>query len=204
MKTLIYLLTVAAASAQLTNGNFETGDFTGWTVFNTALGTSAITPRITLFGSSQAAEFQVGTTGDVGDGRDDQGFGMSQFVTLSEEEINISVNIAAEVCSANADAGTFDLILDGRLVDTYSFGQVYGGTVSSTLDYSGSVSAGTHEIEIEALRSYAADDCTPLQYISSVSLSQVPEPSALAFAGLAGLYLLCGCAVYKKLSWCLH
>lgn len=62
---LVLFLTLGIrAEAQLVNGNFETGDFTGWTLYNEEHGTLGVT-NIVVFDtagtgtSSQCAQFEV-------------------------------------------------------------------------------------------------------------------------------------------------
>jgi hypothetical protein len=201
LKCLLFALlftTAETAPAQLINGDFETGEFTDWTLFNTTHGGSAITPQVVQFDTagpgmpSYSAEFEVGvTSGAIGGGGLGQGSGIYQYVPLDAGQLSVSLDIAARVQCANADAGSFELLLDGTAVDSHAFGLVYGAetTLRSTLSYSGAVTAGTHEIAIETLRGYATDGCTPFQYLANISLSvtPVPEPTAtgLMFVGLA-------------------
>src|SRR4051794_15573680 len=58
------LFVAAAAAAAVVNGDFESGDLTGWTTFTTANGTLG-TPAVVSFdttgtGASRAAQFNVG------------------------------------------------------------------------------------------------------------------------------------------------
>jgi hypothetical protein len=57
-------VTLVASAAPVVNGDFETGDLTGWTTFTTANGTIG-TPAVVSFdttgtGASNAAKFNVG------------------------------------------------------------------------------------------------------------------------------------------------
>jgi hypothetical protein len=82
-----FALVPAANAAIVTNGDFATGDFTGWTLFTTAngsLGESEGLPAVTSFnvtgaGAQNAATFQVG---EVVPGSGQQGGGITQTVTL--------------------------------------------------------------------------------------------------------------------------
>ena len=64
-------VTLVASAAPVPNGDFETGDLTGWTTFTTTngtIGTPAVVPFDTTgSGASNAAEFNVGrpTTGST-------------------------------------------------------------------------------------------------------------------------------------------
>ncbi len=182
-----------SAQGQLVNGNFATGDLTGWTLFNTPNGGTS-TAQVVQFDAAgtgvptYSAEFQVGqTSGDLGGGPD-QGAGIYQDVALGSGQLSISLYIAATSQDNNGDAGTFELLLDGNVVDSDALGgiNIYQ-TIRSALSYSGTVSNGTYQIAIEMLRDYSPAPDTPYQYLSDVQLSvtPVPEPSACALASLS-------------------
>jgi hypothetical protein len=206
--SLSALLLVAAgvAQAQLVNGNFATGDLTGWTLFNTPQGGSAITPQVVLFDTAgtgapvNSAEFEVGQTSfPFGVNGNEEGAGIYQNVSLVSGQLNISLDIAASDtnpsvgATGNVDAGTFELILDGNVVASDDFGYIsVSQTLRSTLSYSGAVTAGTHEITIETLRkAETVGDDTPYQYLANVSLgvTPVPEPGMLGLLALSGILL---------------
>ena len=167
----LFLFAVAGTTqAQLVNGNFETGDLTGWTLFNTVglntshgveRGGTALAQAVPFDTAgtgvpSYGAEFEVGeTAGIVGGGGLGQGAGIYQYVPLDAGQLNISVNIAATSPGNNADAGTFELLLDGNLVARDAFGSLdVWQILRSTLSYSGTVAAGTHQIAIDMRRGY--------------------------------------------------
>jgi hypothetical protein len=197
--TVASIVATGAAQAQLINGNFATGDFTGWTLINTSNGGSALT-QVTLFDTAgtgvptYSAEFEAGeVSGGEGGGGLGQGAGISQDVLLGAGQLGISLDIAATTPGNNADAGTFELFLDGKVVASHAFGGIsVGQTLRSTLDYTGTITAGTHDIAIEILRGYGAEyPDTPFEYLANAELSgsAVPEPSAAALAafGLTAL-----------------
>src|SRR5262245_55313154 len=76
----------SAAAAQLINGGFETGDFTGWTQFDTAHGGSIATQVVSFDTAntgvpSLSASFAVGqTSGGIGGGGLGEGAGILQNV----------------------------------------------------------------------------------------------------------------------------
>lgn len=189
-----------SGNAQLINGDFATGDFTGWTQFNTPNGGSSLTQVVPfdITGTGvpvNCAEFEVGeTTGGVGGGGLGRGAGIYQNVTLGAGQLNISLDIAATSDGNNADAGTFELLLNGNSVASDAMGGIsYNQTIRSTLNYDGSISAGTYQIGIEMLRGYGTEyPNTPYQYLSNIELSvaPVPEPSGVAICGAAFLALL--------------
>jgi hypothetical protein len=205
---IVFLTVAGSTRAQLINGGFETGDFTGWTYFNTVGGstpygiegggTSAF--QVTLYDtagtgvSSDSAQFEVGeTSGIIGGGGLGQGAGIYQNVTLGAGQLNISLAIAATSSGNNADAGTFELLLDGKLVASDAFGGIsVGQTPRSTLSYSGTIAAGTHQIAVDMRRGYGTEGGdTPYEYLDNIVISgtAVPEPTTalLTFFGLAAL-----------------
>ena len=205
----LFLFAVAETTpAQLINGNFETGDLAGWALFNTVgsntpygveRGGTALAQAVSFDTTgtgapSYGAEFEVGeTAGVVGGGGLGQGAGIYQYVPLNAGQLNISVNIAATSPGNNADAGTFELLLDGDLVARDAFGGISVSQIlRSTLSYSGTVAAGTHQIAIDMRRGYGMGyGNTPYQFLDNVVLTgtSVPEPAETLFLclGLATL-----------------
>jgi hypothetical protein len=194
-----------ARAGQLVNGNFATGDFTGWTLFTTANGTNGHPPlpNVVSFdtagmGASLAAHFQVGqvvfTPGVPAGG------GLFQSVMLGTGTLNIDADIASQNISGatNVAGGIFQVLLDGVVVDTHDFGQINNGDVlRSTLHFSTAVTAGPHEIRFLMTRPFlngSSLNDTPLQYLDNARLSgtavevtAVPEPGSLALLGAGAL-----------------
>jgi hypothetical protein len=188
-----------SSQAQLVNGDFQTGDFTGWTFFTTSQGGLG-QPAVVLFDtadigtSSYSARFEVGQTNGTVTGTK-YGGGIFQNVTLGAGQLNISLDIAAESPGVNGDGGTFELVLDGSVVATHSLASMAPNQPQwSTLAYSGSVTAGVHDIEIELLRgSFLQIGETPYQYLDNIQLSGtavVPEPSTASLLLLGGIALM--------------
>jgi hypothetical protein len=191
---MVVLGGAGTAQSQLVNGNFETGDFAGWVLFNTPNGSlgGAQVIQFDTAGTgapSFSAQFEVGLRNPGYEPQ--QGGGIFQYVTLGTGQLTINVNIAAQnIGAVNIDGGTFKLLLDGTLVDSYAFGEIgiagpFGSlpeTNYSTLSYSGAVEAGTHQIAIEMLRDWLNREAdTPYQYLDNVVLggTAVPEPSGI-------------------------
>jgi hypothetical protein len=164
-----------AGAVSLTNGDFETGDLTGWTVFTTTNGTNGSgLPNVALFnttgsGASNSARFEVGSGGG----------GITQNVTLASGILNLSVDVAAFSLSNNASGGVFTLLLN-----TFDTGSMSVNTTSrNTLTSSTTVNAGIYSVGIQMTRPYGSGTGnTPYQYVDNFAISgsstatTVPEP----------------------------
>jgi hypothetical protein len=178
---LLLLLTLGIrAEAQLINGNFETGDFTGWTLYNEEHGTLGVTNIVvfeTITGTpSQCAEFEVGKSEIINGVVTGYGGGIKQEVVLNAGQLTISANIAAYHDNPvyNADGGNFVLFLDGAIIATNYFGKILAyQTMRSTLNYSGLVTSGAHEIAIAIRRPWLSTPSvpTPYQFVDNVMLT---------------------------------
>src|ERR1017187_10567273 len=96
---LALALSVSAFGSIVFNGDFGTGDLTGWTVFTTANGSNGANPlpdvvsfNTTGAGASNSAQFNVGEVSFTGI---QAGGGLIQLVTLSAGEYNFFANIGA-------------------------------------------------------------------------------------------------------------
>jgi hypothetical protein len=189
----------------ITNGDFQTGDLTGWTIYPTPTGTNgpgypiATQFDVTGGGSSYAATFNVGITSGAGGTSDYEGGGIYQTVNLAGGSVAISFDWAESDTAAqtNSSAGRLELLLDGTVIgiqpdQSISAGQVFRGNLSGT----GNVTAGSHEIRIQVTRNYyqTGDATTPFEYIDNVTVAGgtstgTPEPgsSLLILAGMGFL-----------------
>ena len=107
-------MTLVASAAPVPNGDFETGDLTGWTTFTTASGTIG-TPAVVSFdttgtGASNAAKFNVGQRRRLAG--IPQGGGIYQSVNTAAGEFDVSADVAAHLGhppSRNQSCGLFEL-----------------------------------------------------------------------------------------------
>lgn len=197
MIAVFLVLLAGQAQAFVTNGGFETGDLTGWTVFTTTSGTNgAGLPDVVLYDTNNdgtatnSARFNVGRLSDVGAR---EGGGIYQSVNLLASgtyQLEAYIGSFDNMGSGNVDGGLFELLFDGVLVDSYDFGYitlnvpeyaVLGGAVGTT--------AGSHEVRLRITRGYTSSmQASPWEYIDDVSMQAtggvIPAPGAIVLAGL--------------------
>jgi hypothetical protein len=176
------------AQSVLTNGNFETGDFYGWTFFTNANGNiqqpSVVNFDITDTGTlTPAARFQVGSA--IASPALEGGGGIYQTFNLpTEANLTFTMNAAIYSEYYNGSGGIISALLDQQTVAEWDVGTLgFGGvTVYTNLtEIITGVSPGEHQIEIDIERFGGAGNQTPYQYISDISLtpSAAPEPNLL-------------------------
>jgi hypothetical protein len=185
----------------LVNGDFGTGDLTGWTIFTTPNGTNgAGLPTVVQFDTLgtgtpvNSAEFQVGQVTFVPGS--EQGGGLFQDVFLYPGGLTVSAAIAAHgVTGFNGEGGVFSILVDGTPIATHAFGFI-GPGATLRFELTGSTfipTEGSHEIEIEMTRRFLTNrTITPEQFFTDVTLAgsaTIPEPSSLALLGLGGVAL---------------
>lgn len=195
--TALFWVGVSPAGAvDLINGDFATGDLSGWTVFTTPGGNNGPgLPNVVPFdttggGASNSARFQVGSGGG----------GITQDVTLFGGLLDISVDVAAEGLVTNSDGGTFELLLNGTVVDSFVSLTISGGAIErDTLTASVPVGAGVNSIGLRITRTFLNSSDSPLQYADNFVISgpatqpntSVPEPDlGMALLTLGGLGIL--------------
>jgi hypothetical protein len=177
MVALVSISPDAKADTLVTNGDFATGDFTGWTPFTTSANGSlgfAPVPDVISFdvtgsGASNAARFQVGQV--IKDSANvPEGGGLMQNVLTGTGTFMFTANVAVleqfpGPCNGcgNGEGGVFSALLDGVLLARDSFGSInQGETQRGLLSFTSDVLAGTHDLEILITRtSQNHSDCLP-------------------------------------------
>ena len=194
------------AAPLLVNGDFEAGDLSGWSVSTTAnglLGTPQVLEADMRAGVRSRALRLVAGQAEYAEGQAEGGSISQRFEVNTDGLYRISADFAVLGRQyANHDAGTFSLLLDGITVATRSLGGIdQQGTLLGSLDYSGALSAGQHDLAILVTRTFlSVESNTPIQLLDNVAISAVPEPSGflcalLGMGALAGLaFTRSGCA----------
>lgn len=197
---VLFVLPATGWSQIIANGDFETGTYSGWTMF-TSNGTFRGCPTpcgsvtigsfdTTGSGTSLAARFQVGKIPSslTGPG----GGGIFQSFSALAGNYNFNMNIAVQELhgTGNIDAGTFSLLLDGVTVASHPFGFISPLDIErSDLSYTSFLTAGSHELRILMTRDFLAGGTlgfTPQQRIDNVSVTaSVPEPETFTLLLIA-------------------
>lgn len=195
---LVALLAVFAAQAGATNliqnGNFQSGDFTDWTIGTTSGGTWGQGFPVVAgwpLGGMNAAEGEVGNVNPTGT---QQGGTLTQTFTSGAGAATLSFLYAAmgDGTHTNADGGDFTLILDGTTLNSVDVGQITADQlITGTLSANVNLSAGSHTLEIDVTRLYLSSfQNTPYQYVTGVDVEGTPEPGSLILMGSGVLGLV--------------
>jgi len=176
------------ANNLLNNGSFQNGDFTSWTLVTTANGTAGVGfPIVTTWplGGSNAAQYEVGQVNYING--DFEGAMLLQIFAASSGTLDLAFDWAAmgDGIHNNSDAGLFQLVLDGVVLNSYDVGHIGPNNLfNGTLSGAASVTAGMHFFEIDILRPFqSGQGTTPYEFITGASVSAVPEPYSLLLFG---------------------
>ena len=175
----------------IVNGDFETGDFQGWTIFTTPQGAFKDgAPIVVLYDTNndgtatRSAYVTMGVTG----GGDAQSAGIFQKIQDSHGDPigAISVDIAADTSRSdfgNSSAGLFALFVgdmladppDFVLADSHDFGKVLPDSPEYATLSTGQISASEATILIQITRAFAVPTELDL-YIDNVVQDQNVDP----------------------------
>lgn len=181
---------IVMAQGLVLNGDFETGDLSHWTVFQTIDGLT--NEGVEMFdttgtGDAYAAKFEVGRyTGATGF----HGGGVYQTFNAPAglwevPPIAIAVWNQDTGPGSNSEGGFFELLIDGIVVDSHQFGQILTGQVlRATLSATGSFAvSGSHEVRIRITRPYSVPGDLN-QYVDNINL-QMQEDQGYPVGGTA-------------------
>ena len=195
---LALLLTVCLTFASLVhatplvNGDFETGDLSGWTVFSTANGTVgwAGFPVVLDFdmngdgATSKSVGFKVGQQVFKGIDASPEGGGIYTMLTVEPGRLTVTAEIAASYASQrhrrNLSAGIFELMLDDAVLDSHDFGPISAGTTErATLSGSKAIAGGAHALRLRIRRPAITTmhSPAPFQFVDNIKLTFTPLPS---------------------------
>lgn len=181
--TAISVAVARPAAAQLVNGDFETGDLTGWSSFLTPNGTiRAGFPIVTPFdttgsGVSNAMKIRIGQIAFV-PGTPAGGGIQQDFVLANPGDFTASMDVAAalEQNFGNTQPGKFELLIDGQVLDVADFngqtilpGDVFRGSLSGQAN---GLAAGMHTLQVRITRA-SLDTREVYQYVDNVTLAAV-------------------------------
>lgn len=185
----------------ISNGNFATGDLTGWLPFVTSNGTTGVgLPTVVSFdttggGAGNSAAFNVGealpATGE-------QGGGISQTIDITIAglyDFSAAIASQAEDTGGNTDAGLFSILINGTTEGSLSLGSLPNPSQIKRDTLTGSIflTPSTYTFSFEIERGFTSDRVnSPTEYVTDITLTQasdVPEPglwlpTALSLAGL--------------------
>lgn len=180
-----------SAGNMLTNGDFESGDLSGWTVFTTDNGnngTGCPVVELTSFGinDSNKVKFRIGSTisGQAGGG------GICQDVVVDTAG---TYDLSAEFVFSTFGLpygtyrpGLFELSVDEELVASHDYGEKSSGALYSVpKDGSIYLEPGLHEVCVRITRTELTCSSAPWQFVDNVTM--MPEPATAVLFGLGGL-----------------
>jgi hypothetical protein len=201
--TTSVVLAASATQAQFVNGDFETGDFSGWTLGLTSGGAQAFQSVVDFdidgpgpLGVTKVGQFSAGRASGVTTG--EHGVTLTQMLNLDSGVLyTFEFDWAATrtVTTSNAQGGIFALMVNGVEINRSA-----AGSTSSTVPHFGHhsgtftpTSSGAHEVGVWILRPFTIPTPTAptlFQSVDNFTVDPIPEPASLAALGLGTLALL--------------
>jgi hypothetical protein len=194
----VLLCSVATGQNLFTNGDFETGNFNGWTITPTANGQSSPAPAVVLYDidgagplpTTYAGRFAVGQTVS---GTGWQGIDLTQSLGLtstSQYTFDFDLSTERNSSAGNASGGKFELIVSGNVLATWDSGGIggsYGTNKYSHLTANYTPGAGgNYDVGLRITRPYLCPGDV-FQYVDNAV--GVPEPATLGLLALGLLAL---------------
>jgi len=194
---VFFVLTVMALIAApamanmelLTNGDFETGNYSGWTWAADAGSEPTMVATVATFNSSNA--FRVNPGNNSGGGGGERGGKLSQSISLTAgQTYDISGELLAiqNISGTNVDGGTITVSLAGNTLHVFDVGYINSNTTLTdnfatqfTSTYTGST-----VFELYFTRGWRNYSPVMYHYADNLSVSLVPAPGA-AVLGMIGL-----------------
>ncbi len=180
---------LGAKTPSLENGDFETGDLSGWTVFSTPNGTlgGSNFPRCEEFDTngngkgSNSLVLKVGQQEFKSEGTQLAGGGIWTKVSMEKGNVVVTADVASTYSSPkdrrNLAGGLFELLFDGTVLAQYEMGPIEKeDTMRFTLKGGMFVLDGTHEIRVQVRRPFRSlpHDHAPLQFVDNIHLQFLP------------------------------
>ncbi|WP_447970704.1 hypothetical protein [Nitrospira sp. M1] len=191
LKAFCCLLLVIPLEAQaflIANGDFELGDLSGWTVFETpngSLGGEAF-PRCVDFDIkgdghvSKSIVFKVGQQQYQAGGPSLAGGGIYTNFHVAGGRMVFTADIASSYSSPkdrrNLAGGVVDLLVDGEVIASHDFGPIPTATTQrERLQGMVHLDAGMHEVRIRIQRPYRSlsQDQAPQQYLDNIQFNML-------------------------------
>ncbi len=196
-----------ASASIITNGDFETGDLTGWTWTPTEHAEPMMTAEVVTFdtsGSGASNSFRVNPGGDQDYESGASGGGtLSQTVHMSsgiEYDVGIVAAIRCMLPLPNGSGGTISLKIDDETLWSWSVTGIAGSTTRRHIPYAGTYTptvTGPHSVSVSFDRrkgNYPTPAYpTPRIYHYVDDISVVPEPATVLLLSFGGLVL-----IYRK------
>jgi PEP-CTERM motif len=177
----------AGATNLITNGSFQSGDFTGWTLGTTSNGTAGAGFPVVAAWPLGGMNAWEGEVGEVNFDGTQQGATLIQSFNSAGGAASLSLDWAVSApFSGNADGGEFTMILNGVQVAQFDTGGVtQDQLLNGMLTANANLNAGTNTLEIDITRRFiSVSQLTPLQYVTGVDVEgTVPEPGSLILMG---------------------